>query len=408
MIKKLQKKFLLITMCSIVAVVFLLIGFINYMNYIQVDKDNAVHIKVLGESGGSIPFRDREPDAIKGLVPPANSPEFAFETRFFTVRYDNTNQIKTVNLDFIAAVNYSEAVVLAKDVIDSAKDTGYVDNYKFQVIDTDMGKMIIFLDCTQSLWNVRQFLISSVLVSVLGILLVFSLVLFFSKKAVAPIAESYEKQKRFITDASHELKTPLSIIGANTDVIEMENGTSEWTKSTRNQIERLSSLTNNLVLLSRMEEENYLVSKENMDLSKLIYREFEEFKSTGIMLNKPLLLTIEDNIYYKGNVDTIKKLCSILSENALKYATEGNPIEITLKKNGKMIELIMKNQTINIKEGNQDILFERFVRADASRNSKIGGNGIGLSVANAIVKAHKGKISARSEDGHSLTIRVQL
>lgn len=408
MIKKLQKKFLIITMCSIIAVVFLLIGFINYMNYVQVDSDNTLHIELLGDNGANVSFRDRGVNSLQGLEPPANSPEFAFETRFFTVLYDDANEIELVKLDFIAAVDYDEAVALAEDVSDSSKKTGYKGNYKFLVVNTDSGKMVIFLDCSKSLWNVRQFLVSSILVSCLGILLVFGLVLFFAKKAVAPIAESYEKQKRFITDASHELKTPLSIIGANTDVIEMEKGVSEWTQSTKNQIERLSSLTNNLVFLSRMEEESYLVTKENINLSKLICREFEEFKSTGIMLNKPIFLTIEDNIYYKGNTDTLKKLCSILCENALKYASEGSQIEVILRKSGKSIEFLMKNQTTELKEGNQDVLFERFVRADASRNSKIGGNGIGLSVANAIVKAHKGKISARSEDGHSLTIRVLL
>ncbi len=408
MIKKLQKRFLIITMCSVFIVVFLIIGIINVMNYVQIDRDNNTHMQIVIENKEGFFVREKVPIGFTKMTEPGNSPEAPFSIRYFIVTYNESGEIENVNLDNIAAIDYAEAVILSDEVMNGSKNTGYKENYKFEMVNTENGNMVVFLDCTRSLWNVRQFLIISMLVSGIGIVFVFLLVLFFSKKAVAPIAESYEKQRRFITDASHELKTPLTVIGANTEVIEMEFGNSEWTASTRNQIERLSKLTENLVLLSRMDEEKHEILKEKMNLSELVQKEFEEFRAVGKTVNKEFLMRIEKNIYYKGNSEKFKKLCTILGENAIKYASDNSTIEVILKTNGKNIEMSTRNQVSFIEKGNQDVLFERFVRADSSRNSKTGGHGIGLSVAKAIVLAHKGKISAISEDGKSLWIRIIL
>ncbi len=414
MIKKLRRRFLVITMISVILVVGLLIGFINITNFIQVDQDNDFHIRMLTDINTfEKEFLDvKPPEHIKENVDlskqtdPRTSPETLYMSRYFTVTYDENDEIVEVNLDSIAAINYEEAVLLAEEVNESGKEEGYKSTYKYLVVESQSGTKIIFLDCSRTLWNVRQFFLTSLWISIGGTIMIFLLVLFFSKRAVAPVAESYEKQKRFITDASHELKTPITVIGANTEIVEMEHGESEWTKSTKHQIDRLSKLTENLVLLSRMDEEQQEELREKINLSEMVRTEFEEFRAAGMMVNKVFTMDIEDGIILKGNSEKIKKLCTILGENALKYASDNSEIRITVKKEGKNIEFSTENAVEGIEKGNYNHLFERFVRAETSRNSKTGGHGIGLSVAQAIVLSHKGKISAFSKNGKTLVIQM--
>ena len=412
MIKKLQKRFLLITMTSVIMVVAILMSVINIMNYGQVKNDNDQQMNLIMDERNFRDMRDRTPDEIVVGFPehPELPAETAFTVRFFSVELDSDGEVVMVNVDNIAAVDYDGALELAKEVLEEDRTEGYLDYYQYR-IEKDLmngNVRVVFLDCEVALTSAQQFLITSIFVSIAGIIFVFLIVIYFSKKAVAPIAESYDKQKQFITDASHELKTPLTVIGANTEIIEMEAGESEWTRSTRNQIERLAKLTENLVMLSRMDEESQEEIKEEIDLSDLISKEFEEFKAVGKMSNKEFELNVEKDIFYRGNVDKIKKLCSILGENALKYASKNSVIEVKLRKSGKNIVFYTKNQVDQIEKGNRNDLFERFVRADASRNSKTGGHGIGLSIAKAIVQTHKGKINAKSEDGKSLEITIVL
>lgn len=182
--------------------------------------------------------------------------------------------------------------------------------------------------------------------------------LFWSKKIFRPVAESYDKQKRFITDACHEIKTPLTIIDANTEVIEMMSGESEWTKNTRDQVKRLTSLTNQMVALSRLDE------------------------------------------------NSIRQLISILVDNAMKYAAMDAGVDVSLKRDGCKICFVLRNLTDGMKSGDQKVLFERFYRPDSSRNSETGGSGIGLSLTKSIVESHKGKITAVCDEKGYITFKI--
>lgn len=269
------------------------------------------------------------------------------------------------------------------------------------------------------------------------------MIYFFSGKILKPVSESYEKQKRFITDASHEIKTPLTIIDANTEVIEMMEGENEWTNSTRKQVARLTSLTEKLVFLSRMDEEATKLEMLEFSLSDAILDTAEPFKAIARTKGKKLTIDVIDGILYTGDEKTIRQLVSILLDNAMKYSgcssvsfEKGNinkknlnktsqtqndcvtttgdtapEIELTMRPSGKTRIITVWNtvdENANIKKGRQDMLFERFYRTDTSHNSKTGGFGIGLSAAYAIVKAHKGKITAESKDGRSIKFTIVL
>lgn len=433
MIKTLRRKFIAIAMCSMAAVLFLLIGGINIANYLNINRTADARLDILAENGGHFPhdnaahFSDKtfseeiSPSSDFPMQPHQTpkafskmSKETPFETRFFTVLLHGDGSLASVDTGKIAAVSTQDACDYASFLWQKQSSQGYYGHYKYRAVSvpgtrSENNILYIFLDCERELNAFTSFLVSSTAASLLGILSVFALVVFFSGILVKPVAESYEKQKRFITDASHELKTPLAIIDANTEVLEMEQGENEWTTSIHNQVKRLSSLTQKLVFLSRMEEENAsLMTMLDFSLSDAIEEAAEPFRAVADTAHKTLELNIAQGISYCGDEATLRQLVSLLLDNALKYAPENGHICLTLKESGKNKILTVWNTAEGLTAGKMDILFDRFYRTDASRNSSTGGFGIGLSVAKAIVTAHKGKISAKSEDGKSILFTVVL
>lgn len=384
------------------------------------------------------------------------SPESQFDTRYFTVTINSKGEVENIDTSKIASVSSENAAEYAKKLWKSGKKgdgkSGFAESCKYLTVDEDGSTMYIFLSCQRELLTIRAYILASVGISVFGLVVVFIMIYFFSGKILKPVSESYEKQKRFITDASHEIKTPLTIIDANTEVIEMMEGENEWTSSTRKQVARLTSLTEKLVFLSRMDEEATKLEMLEFSLSDAILDTAEPFKAVAGTKGKKLTIDVTDKILYTGDEKTIRQLISILLDNAIKYSgcssasrEKGNinkknldktnfnktylnkttqtqndcvttidpapEIEISLKPSGKNRIITVWNtvdETANIKKGRQDILFERFYRTDTSHNSKTGGFGIGLSAAYAIVKAHKGKITAESKDGRSIKFTIVL
>lgn len=405
MIKKLRHKFITISMLSVFIVLTVIVGAANIISYNNINKRADSILTVLADNGGMFPKLDnkdftRKPNG-KGM-----SPEAPFENRFFTVRLDSSGNVITTDTGFIAAISRVDAANFAKKIYNSGKSEGFSGVYKYRAVSSPTDTMIIFLDCSRDLDTFYSFLKTSLFVSLLGLLGVFILVLFFSRFTVKPIAETYAKQKQFITDASHELKTPLTIINANTEVIEMENGENEWTDSIKNQVKRLTSLTNNLVTLSRMDEESRKIEACDFSLSETVRDEAEPFTALAKTAGKTLKLNIQDNIILSGEEKSIRRLVSILLDNAVKYSDDGGIIELILKQSGKKTELTVQNSCSGIAKVSHDILFERFYRAETSRNSATGGYGIGLSLAKSIVESHNGNITAKSTDGKSIVFTV--
>ena len=226
---------------------------------------------------------------------------------------------------------------------------------------------------------------------------------------IRPVAESYEKQKRFITDASHEIKTPLTIIEANTEIVEMESGESEWTKSIRKQIARLTALTEKLVFLSRMDEENQsYLQRMDFNLSEAVLDTIDPYQALAETKGKHLSVDVEDDMHFTGDENAIRQAISLLLDNAIKYSEEDGNIRIESRTVGKHKVIDVINTVDYIEVGKHDELFDRFYRREDSRNSETGGFGIGLSTVYAIVQAHKGRVAARSKDGKSLSIQMIL
>lgn len=419
MIKNLRKRFIFAAMASTFGVLFVIMSILNIANYARMVSRADDTLSELVDNNGQFDRRDflkekvktnadsQPPDKPDGKSNDKFSPETPFQTRYFSVVVSD-GAVESYSLDNIAAVDESEAESYALKILGDGSDSGFTDIYRYRVADCEDGTRIIFVDCRQELESFRNTLVYSVGVSLLGFLAVFMLVLFWSKKIFNPVAESYAKQKRFITDASHEIKTPLTIIDANTEVIEMVNGESEWTKNTRDQVKRLTALTNQMVALSRLDENPEPKEKAKFDLSDVAYEVIDHFSSLSEVRGKKISADIEDGIKYVGDENSIRQLISILVDNAMKYAVESADISISLKRDGRKVKFVLKNLTDGMEEGSQDILFERFYRPDSSRNSETGGSGIGLSLAKSIVESHKGRITARCDGDGYITFQVTL
>lgn len=404
MIKKLRRKFILIAMCSMIFVLGTIVTVINVLNYQKTDNYSNRIISLLTDNEGGFPkdFPVR-PNQGDGMTP-----ETPFEARFFSVMLDEQGDVVFSDVRQIAAITPQTAEKYAKTLYQDSKTAGMYDDYKYRAKETDKGTLYIFLDCTREMNSFRGFLQTSILISIGGLAVVFILIIIFSRIALKPVEESYQKQKHFITNASHDIKTPLTIINAGAEVIELEHGEVEWTKEIKKQTERLTALTDKLVFLSRMDEENQKIEIREFNLSELICEAIEPYENIATSKGFSFSFDCQSDIVYKGNEEMLSQAIALLMDNALKYTNEQGQISISLKKTVKGIELRFKNTADSVKEGNNNEIFERFYRSEQSRNSKTGGHGIGLSVVKAIISAHKGKISAYSSDGKSMEFLIVL
>lgn len=438
MIKRLRRRFIAAAMAATFVVLFVMIGGMNLLNFYHLveDADRLTHMVADHDGHFETQKPQDEPDDRKqppqkksndrstgegtsdkgtsdkkalnrGMGDREMPAETPYTTRYFSVLVTE-DDTQVIDLDHIASVEESQALAYGQSVAERGKTCGFYGDYRYRSVQTQDGTMVVFVDCEAELNVFYSTLAVSVLMSLAGYAAVFLLVLLSSGVVLRPVRESYEKQKQFITDASHELKTPLTIIDANVEILEMDHGESEWTESIHNQIRRLSGLTNQLVTLARMDEENGSIQKEMFDLSEAVYDTLQGFQPVAQTRELDMQMQIADAVAYRGEESRIRQLVGILMDNAVKYATQGSTVDVKLYKKGRQTVLEISNEAQGLTPGDKQELFGRFYRSDASRSSKTGGSGIGLAVAQAIVTAHKGTIRAFSPDGKRLHLMVIL
>lgn len=405
MIKKLRIKFICIAMFSVIIVLALVIGGININNYNAITKKADETLNIMKNNDGRFPLRIPN----KNNHEEFSNPEAFYETRYFTIILTKNMELVRINLENVASIDYKSAYNYALKIDNKTKEKGFIDNYRYLKVNISEDEvMYMFLDCSRNLNIYYQFLQSSIMMSLIVIILVLVLVIFFSLIITKPFAKTYQKQQQFITNASHDLKTPLTIINGSCEILEYNNTDNEWIETIKEQVNKLTNLTNKLVILAKMDETMADCPMTEFNISSTVEDVVSPYQQLLVSNNKKFAFNISSNITYKGNELLIREMLQLLFDNALKYSDiEGNII-LTLSKTNRNIKLQLSNTTSKIPIGNLDKLFERFTRLDSSRNSQTGGHGIGLSVVKTIVDIHKGKIRAYSEDGKTIIFMITL
>lgn len=422
MIKKLRRKFIMASMLSLALVLLIILGGVNLLSYQKLVTDADKILSLLTAYNGSFPRPESTTQAGRAEIPPNQKPpkdglfdghrsslEVLYESRYFSVLLDASGAILQADLGQIASVDEDIATAYACEAWNDGKGSGFLQDYRYSITSEESGSRIIFLDCGRNLSAFRSTLWASTTVALAGLVAVFFLLLFTSKRIIRPVAESYEKQKRFITDAGHEIKTPLTIIGADADLAEMECGENEWIGDIKRQTLRLTELTNDLIYLSRMEEEQLQIQTIAFPFSDVVEEMAQSFLALAKTKGKEFSVRIEPMLSCVGDEKALRQLISILLDNALKYSPEDGRLLLCLERQGRALRITVSNTTIKPMEESQIAhLFDRFYRADQSRSSQTGGYGLGLSIARSIVAAHKGKIQAEAFGEAGLSIIVTL
>ena len=412
MIYRLQKRFILICTVSVLTVIALVFGVILVLNISSMNRNMDMLADRVSEGGGRFPgsFGEMMPHDKK---PPRNeqnfdfiTPETPFSTRHFTVFFDKKGKVDQTFTDSIYAIDEDTAIEYAEKVMDDGEERGWISSYRYKVFSTEMGYGVVFVDGSMSRSAMMQSMTIAGIVLLGCAALVLILIFLLSKKAVRPIAESYEKQKQFITDANHELKTPLTLILANLDIAEAELGQNEWLDDIRSEGHRMTELVNQLVALSRMDEEGRPLNVTEVALGELVADTVAEFEPLAKDRGKALAASIDKEITYLGDEALLHRLIGVLMDNAIKYCDQGGEITVTLQK-GRRITLTLENTYASVGELELSRLFDRFYRADKARKFT-GGYGVGLSMAKAIIEKHKGEITAYKKDSTHIGFKVIL
>lgn len=414
-ISRLRFKLIAVSMAVTLLILGLIVGGINYINFKKVIDNADTTINYLTNNYNTEETRPSPPDRDwddnwddYGHFDDGISPEVKFESRYFVVSFDSEGNVASSDTKHVFAVSEEDSIKIAKKIYEGSSDRGFYRNFRYAKISLNGYNAVMCLDVYNGLSSANYFLIVSLSASFIGWITVFIIVLAFSKRIVAPVSKSYERQKRFISDAGHEIKTPLAIIEADIGVMEINEGENEWLDDIKTQVRRLARLTNDLIHLSKLDEGKDSLKFIDFSVSDLAKETVTSFTGLATVNNKKLEANIQPNLTLNGDTESIRELLTILLDNAIKYSTGDGNISIEVKKKNGHIVIEASNSAKNLTKENAEHLFDRFYRADESRNSETGGHGIGLSMAKAIVEAHKGKISAEVTDDGELKIKAVI
>lgn len=396
-IQKLRRKFIFISSLTYFLVIVFMGGCINAVNMTSTRFQIKNVLDYIIENDGEIPNEVTD-DYARSF-----SAEFSHSARYFTVTYGTDGEAKSVNT-FHSQYTNAEAEALADQVVDGKRSFGRRGNYYFEKETTDDGTLVVFLNCATQLNSNRRILLMTAYIAIGGLIITVILVNMFSYKVVAPEIENLRRQKQFITNASHELKTPLAVIRANTEVAEMINGESEWTQSTMRQVDRLNGLIQNLVMISRAEEAEDKSLFSEIDVTKAVRETIEPYESLAVQDKKKFIQELDAGVTLTGDESRVRQLASLLIDNAFKYCDDGGTVtvQLTTQKKGKQVKLVMSNTFAEGANVDYSRFFDRFYRADQAHTidgNEKGGYGIGLSIAESICRQFHGSINVSWKDG---------
>lgn len=408
-VRRLRRNFIFITMVSLaVVLVAVCTAIYQYYSYANQKHSDSI-IEVLNQNNGHFPPPDSERNPSSSMAFTVNY-ETEYENRYAWAIVDaQTDQIIQLSSSHIAQIERRELYEMTEEILASGQSHGYLQSnriYRYGVFDKPNNvKMVILLDCYLRQQTRTAIVQGSAAASLLCLALVCVILIPLSKRVATPFARNLDRQQQFVTNASHELKTPLAIISANNDVVERLSGETQWTRSTKTQVKRLDQLIRDLIEMARSSEVYDLATLDPIDFSEVVERSVEDFRPLADKKGKTLRVSIFRNLKVRGSSEALDRLICILLDNAVKYADANSCITVTLSATRRQVKLRVGNLASSLDEREVGKLFNRFYRSNSLRSSN--GYGIGLSVAQSIVERHNGTLSAIGE-GNVLTFIITL
>lgn len=410
MIKNIRKRFITACMSAVGVLIIVLLGIINIANTVYTGHQTDTKIELLlseMETRGSNPF-DFSFFSEKRFLEPELNENYGIGSVYFTAVFSPFGAIIQKNTDNIRSLTDDEISAIACGVYQQGLTEGKTGSFKFAGHTDSFGvTRYVFMDVSDHTYAVFRVAVLSAFAGLVMWGLMFFAVIAISNRAIKPIKENYERQQQFFTDAGHELKTPLAVILSNTEAMEMINGENKWTRNIRSQIQRLSGLTQDMLTIAKSGE-GAKIEKTEFSLSELTAAECHTFEPGAENRGTVITPAIEDGIVYNGDREQIRRLISILLDNAVKYCSENSEIKISLSRSVKGAVLKVTNTCDALPPCPPAKLFDRFYRPDFSRSRQSGGNGIGLSAARAVAQAHGGNITAAYTDINTIEFTVTL
>lgn len=415
MIRALRRRFILGALLALAILLLLLNCGVIAGSYLQMERRWDQTLERLMESPemqmGARPapqpespreLRDRL--AVFGYEIPAHGPQEAY----YLVRVGSDGGME-VDARGIAETDEAALQEVVREILASGEEKGKADMYKFALRRMeDGGAVVALLDNSAPLQSLLNMLRPMMIVNALGLLGMFVILLPLSKRMVRSYAVNVEKQKQFITNAGHEIKTPVAIIQSNIDAMELIQGENKWSRNIRGQVTRLSALLNDLLALARLDEGRAEQKRTQVDLGALVSEEIGVERERCAARQLRVRSEIGEGICLRGDARGLGQLVHVLMDNAVQYADAGGWIEVKLEKSGRRARLTLRNSVSQLPDCPPERLFERFYRGDSARTQGTAGCGVGLSAAQSIVEAHRGRIALEYEDAHSVRVSVEL
>ena len=395
MFKQLQKSFVKSAMLSFTAVLLVVLVAVNLVNYRQtVDQVDRLGTMLVNNDGTF-------PDAPEGGMVPKEHPEHGMPkgmefrkddqmaTRYAVVRVAN-DTVQSVDRTHLVSLDEAALKEVGLRIAQGTATKGWEGSLRYQVAKTDAGTMVVLVDANRETQQVSRLMMVTGAVFILCLAVVYVLVRLVSKRAIRPFVENVERQQQFIANASHEIKTPLAVLSANTDLLAMMGTEAKFVDSNKRQIKRLNSLVEQMLILSRYDEGEAAMAKEEVDLVAVTKAIVEEILPVLNERGLQVEFTGEAQTIVTTNKSAMTELIRILLDNAMKY-TVGEPV-ITVE--AKRNQLAIGNETEPMTKEQVSQIFDRFYRVDSSRNRTTGGSGLGLSIAQKIAETNDVQLSA--------------
>ncbi len=404
MIRTLRKRFIFSAMMAFGILVLILLAGVTTVSYLQVESRTDAFMKFVFEEQ---PFRN-EPAAQKNnpgrRMRPMENP-----IAYYDVHISANGEITQIQEKGIWEPDVDAAESMAAQILASGKYEGRLSGYKFRLQETgDIGMRLILMDNSPQMHMLVNVLQTTMLLSLACLVLLFLILLPISTRVVRSYARHIEKQKQFITNAGHEIKTPVAIILSNVDAMELIQGENKWSRNIRSQTDRLSLLLQRLLFMARVDEEIMALPMETVDFNAVLTTELETYKPILAERNLHLHCGLAGGISLKGNREYLQQMIHMLLDNAVQYANEGGEIHISMEQKHRWFQIMFTNTVEKLPDCQPENLFDRFYRGDSARTQSSGGCGIGLSAAQAIAEIHHGSINAEYLKEQEICFTVEL